>query len=168
MTGSDGTGMDAARMVNGFDTARTGALDHELAHLVRRRDAALGGAYRLFYATPVQFARGEGVYLYDPDGTAYLDAYNNVPSVGHSHPRVTEAVSRQLQTLNTHTRYLTAGLVDYAERLLATHQLGPAHAMFTCSGSEAGDLALRVAREPTGGTGVTGRDVVAANISRKT
>ena len=159
MTGSDGTGMDAARMVNGFDTARTGALDPELGHLVRRRDAALGGAYRLFYATPVQFARGEGVYLYDPDGTAYLDAYNNVPSVGHSHPRVTEAVSRQLQTLNTHTRYLTAGLVDYAERLLATHQLGPAHAMFTCTGSEANDLALRIARHHTGGTGV----IVTAN-----
>ena len=159
MTGSDGTGMDAARMVNGFDTARTGALDPELGHLVRRRDAALGGAYRLFYATPVQFARGEGVHLYDPDGTAYLDAYNNVPSVGHSHPRVTEAVSRQLQTLNTHTRYLTAGLVDYAERLLATHQLGPAHAMFTCTGSEANDLALRIARHHTGGTGV----IVTAN-----
>jgi hypothetical protein len=79
MKGSDGTGMDAARMVNGFDTARTDALDPELGRLVRRRDAALGGAYRLFYATPVRFARGEGVYLYDPDGNAYLDAYNNVP-----------------------------------------------------------------------------------------
>ena len=75
--------------------------------LIARRDAALGSAYRLFYASPVEFARGEGVYLYDPDGNAYLDAYNNVPSVGHSHPHVTEAVTRQLATLNTHTRYLT-------------------------------------------------------------
>ena len=82
------------------------------------------------------------MYLYDPDGVAYLDAYNNVPSVGHSHPRVTEAVSRQLATLNTHTRYLTDGVVGYAERLLATHSIGPAHAMFTCTGSEANDLAL--------------------------
>ena len=75
------------------------------------------------------------MFLYDPDGVAYLDAYNT--SVGHSHPRVTEAVSRQLATLNTHTRYLTDGVVGYAERLLATHSIGPAHAMFTCTGSEA-------------------------------
>ena len=102
----------------------------------------------------MEFVRGAGVYLYDRDGVAYLDAYNNVPSVGHSHPRVTEAVSRQLATLNTHTRYLTDGVVGYAERLLATHTIGPAHAMFTCTGSEANDLALRIARSPTGGTGV--------------
>jgi len=121
--------------------------------LIARRDAALGGAYRLFYAKPVLFARGEGVYLYDQDGTAYLDAYNNVPSVGHCHPRVTEAVTAQLQTLNTHTRYLTTGVVDYAERLLATHAID-GHAMFTCTGSEANDLALRIARLHTGGTGV--------------
>ena len=122
--------------------------------LIARRDAALGSAYRLFYASPVEFARGEGVYLYDPDGNAYLDAYNNVPSVGHSHPHVTGAVTRQLATLNTHTRYLTAGLVDYAERLLATHQVEAGHAMFTCTGSEANDLALRIARHRTGGSGV--------------
>ncbi len=127
--------------------------------LIARRDAALGSAYRLFYASPVRFARGEGVYLYDPDGNAYLDAYNNVPSVGHCHPRVTEAVARQLATLNTHTRYLTDGVVDYAERLLATHTAGPARAMFTCTGSEANDLALRIARYRTGGTGV----IVTAN-----
>ena len=127
--------------------------------LIARREAALGGAYRLFYDQPVEFARGAGVYLYDPDGVAYLDAYNNVPSVGHSHPRVTEAVSRQLATLNTHTRYLTDGVVGYAERLLATHSIGPAHAMFTCTGSEANDLALRIARTFTGGTGV----IVTAN-----
>ena len=65
-----------------------------------------------------------------------------MPSVGHSHPRVTEAVSRQLATLNTHTRYLTDGVVGYAERLLGTHPIGPAQAMFTCTGSEANDLAL--------------------------
>jgi 4-aminobutyrate aminotransferase-like enzyme len=99
----------------------------------------------------VEFVRGAGVYLYDPDGVAYLDAYNNVPSVGHSHPRVTEAVSRQLATLNTHTRYLTDGVVGYAERLLATHTIGPANAMFTCTGSEANDLALRIARSRTRG-----------------
>jgi 4-aminobutyrate aminotransferase-like enzyme len=105
------------------------------------------------------------VHLYDADGKAYLDAYNNVPSVGHSHPYVAEAVTKQLATLNTHTRYLTDGVVAYAERLLATHTVGqamggsPRHAIFTCTGSEANDLALRIARHYTGGTGV----IVTAN-----
>jgi 4-aminobutyrate aminotransferase-like enzyme len=141
-------------MVNGFDGSGLSGLPAETQQLIARREAALGGAYRLFYERPVEFVRGSGVYLYDPDGVAYLDAYNNVPSVGHSHPRVTEAVSRQLATLNTHTRYLTDGVVGYAERLLATHTTGPAHAMFTCTGSEANDLALRIARSCTGRTGV--------------
>jgi 4-aminobutyrate aminotransferase-like enzyme len=143
-----------------FDGAHAASLPPATRDLVSRREAALGGAYRLFYASPVEFVRGAGVYLYDPAGEAYLDAYNNVPSVGHSHPHVTEAVGRQLATLNTHTRYLTEGVVGYAERLLAAHDLGaPAHAMFTCTGSEANDLALRIARHHTGGTGV----IVTAN-----
>jgi len=147
-------------MVNGYDGARAAGLPPATRELIQRREAALGSAYRLFYADPVEFARGAGVYLYDASGQPYLDAYNNVPSVGHSHPHVTEAVGRQLATLNTHTRYLTDGLVSYAERLLATHQLGgPAQAMFTCTGSEANDLALRIARHYTGGTGV----IVTAN-----
>jgi 4-aminobutyrate aminotransferase-like enzyme len=149
----------APLMVNGFDGSAAGGLPSRTRDLIGRRDVALGGAYRLFYEQPVEFVRGSGVYLYDPDGVAYLDAYNNVPSVGHSHPRVTEAVSRQLATLNTHTRYLTDGVVGYAERLLETHAIGPAHAMFTCTGSEANDLALRIARFRTGGTGV----IVTAN-----
>src|SRR6201996_4698101 len=147
-------------MVNGYDGARAADLPAGSRELIARREAALGGAYRLFYDEPVSFVRGAGVYLYDADGDAYLDAYNNVPSVGHSHPHVTESVSRQLATLNTHTRYLTDGVVRYAERLLRTHDLGtPAHAMFTCTGSEANDLALRIARHHTGGTGV----IVTAN-----
>ena len=144
----------APLMVNGFDGSGLSGLPPQTQELIARREAALGGAYRLFYERPVEFVRGSGVYLYDPDGVAYLDAYNNVPSVGHSHPRVTEAVSRQLATLNTHTRYLTDGVVGYAERLLATHTIGPAHAMFTCTGSEANDLALRIARTSTGAAGV--------------
>ena len=155
--------MNSDQMVNAFDASRAGDLSPSVRDLIARRERALGGAYRLFYASPVRFVRGEGVYLYDPDGHAYLDAYNNVPSVGHSHPRVTGAVTRQLQALNTHTRYLTDGVVDYAERLLATHgpalAAGSAHAMFTCTGSEANDLALRIARHRTGGTGV----IVTAN-----
>ena len=95
-------------MDTAFDGSHAANLAPAARDLVRRREAALGGAYRLFYASPVELARGSGVYLYDSAGDAYLDAYNNVPSVGHSHPHVTEAVTRQLGTLNTHTRYLTA------------------------------------------------------------
>lgn len=125
--------------------------DEALAH---RRAKALGPAYRLFYETPVHLVRGEGVLLYAPDGTAYLDCYNNVASVGHCHPRVVEALSRQAATLATHTRYLHDGILTYAERLLALFPPDLSHVMFTCTGSEANDLALRIARAATGGTGV--------------
>ncbi|HXT92840.1 MAG TPA: aminotransferase class III-fold pyridoxal phosphate-dependent enzyme, partial [Trebonia sp.] len=155
----------APPMVNGYDGSRAAELPSTTRELIARRDQALGSAYRLFYDQPVSFVMGAGVYLYDADGNAYLDAYNNVPSVGHSHPHVTETVAKQLGTLNTHTRYLTDGLVAYAERLLATHNVGSAaadaaaQAMFTCTGSEANDLALRIARHYTGATGV----IVTAN-----
>jgi 4-aminobutyrate aminotransferase-like enzyme len=122
--------------------------------LRNRREAVLGNAYRLFYDRPLELCRGEGVYLYDLAGEAYLDAYNNVPAVGHCHPHVVEAIARQAATLNTHTRYLTEGVIDYAERLVATFEAPLDRAMFTCTGSEANDLALRVARHCTGGMGV--------------
>jgi 4-aminobutyrate aminotransferase-like enzyme len=121
--------------------------------IIARRNRALGPAYRLFYEQPVQFVRGEGVWLYDPAGNAYLDAYNNVASVGHCHPHVVEAIARQAAVLNTHTRYLDETVLDYAEKLLATFPAEIGHIMFTCTGSEANDLALRVARACTGGTG---------------
>src|SRR5438105_8093474 len=130
--------------------------DHETAStddLIARRKRLLGPAYRLFYEQPVQFVRGEGVWLYDPEGNAYLDAYNNVASVGHSHPHVVQAIARQAAVLNTHTRYLHETVLDYAEKLLATFPPEIGHIMFTCTGSEANDLALRVARTCTGGTG---------------
>jgi 4-aminobutyrate aminotransferase-like enzyme len=146
-------------MVNGYD-GRAGDLPPETADLIRRRDRALGRAYRLFYDQPVSFTRGSGVHLYDASGNAYLDAYNNVPCVGHSHPHVTDMVARQLGVLNTHTRYLTEGVIAYAERLLGTHDLGtPGNAMFTCTGSEANDLALRIARQHTRAAGI----IVTAN-----
>ena len=150
----------APLMVNGFDPTRAADLPPATQELIGRRERVLGRAYRLFYDQPVSFTRGSGVHLYDAEGNAYLDAYNNVPCVGHSHPHVTEAVTRQLATLNTHTRYLTDGVIDYAERLVATHDLAaPANAMFTCTGSEANDLALRIARHQTGATGI----IVTAN-----
>jgi 4-aminobutyrate aminotransferase-like enzyme len=131
-----------------------GNLVAEDAALVARRAKALGPAYRLFYETPVHLVRGEGVWLFDRAGEAYLDTYNNVACVGHCHPRVVEAMARQAAAFASHTRYLHEGILDYAERLLATFPAELGHVMFTCTGSEANDLALRIAREHTGGTGV--------------
>src|SRR5208283_3671549 len=87
--------------------------------LLERRYRVLGRHSPLFYDKPLHLVRGEGVWLYDADGKRYLDAYNNVPHVGHCHPRVVAALSRQAATLNTHTRYLDETVVAYAERLTA-------------------------------------------------
>jgi 4-aminobutyrate aminotransferase-like enzyme len=137
-----------------FDPSRVDELDPRTADLVRRRQAALGPAYRLFYREPVEFVRGERAHLFDADGNDYVDAYNNVPSVGHAHPRVVAAIAEQASRLNTHTRYLAEPTIAYAEQLLATMPASLRHLMFTCTGSEANDLALRIARAATGGTGV--------------
>lgn len=122
--------------------------------LIERRTRVLGPAYRLFYARPLQLVRGDGVWLFDADGRRYLDAYNNVAAVGHCHPQVVQAIATQAATLNTHTRYLHDGVVGYAERLLATMPATLGQAMFTCTGSEANDLALRIARAHTGAQGL--------------
>ncbi|SDX70849.1 4-aminobutyrate aminotransferase [Variovorax sp. YR634] len=122
--------------------------------LLERRARLLGPAYRLFYEAPLHPVRGEGVWLDDADGKRYLDAYNNVASVGHCHPHVVEAIARQAGVLNTHTRYLHEGVLDYAERLLATMPRELGHAMFTCTGSEANDLAMRIAKAHTKAEGL--------------
>jgi 4-aminobutyrate aminotransferase-like enzyme/Ser/Thr protein kinase RdoA (MazF antagonist) len=118
-----------------------------------RRRKALGPTLHLAYQRPLHLVRGEGVWLYDNEGRAYLDAYNNVPVVGHSHPRVTEALSRQASELNTNTRYLHPVLVELAERLVATMPPGLDTCFFVNSGSEANDVAWRLAREATGSVG---------------
>ncbi|TGD87463.1 aminotransferase class III-fold pyridoxal phosphate-dependent enzyme [Mycolicibacterium sp. CH28] len=129
-------------------------VDPATESLIAARDRILGPAYRLFYERPVHLVRGEGTRLYDADGACYLDAYNNVASVGHCHPHVVQATSRQLATLNTHTRYLHGGIVDYSQRLLATMPEQIDQVMYACTGSEVNDLALRVAEMHTGATGV--------------
>lgn len=139
-------------MINAF-VPGAAALPPEEAALVDRRQRLLGPAYRLFYARPLHVVRGEGVWLYDAEGQAYLDVYNNVASVGHCHPHVVAAMARQAGVLATHTRYLHDGVLDYAERLLATFPPELGHIMFTCTGSEANDLAVRLARAHTGGSG---------------
>jgi 4-aminobutyrate aminotransferase-like enzyme len=139
--------------LNAFDmkaAAAGGALDEQL----RERAAVFGSAAVLFYERPLRFTRGQGCWLYDADGVAYLDAYNNVASVGHCHPRVVEAATRQLGQLNVHTRYLDPGIVEFAKELLATVPAGLSNITFTCTGSEANDLALRLAAQFTGGDGV--------------
>ncbi|NTJ67846.1 aspartate aminotransferase family protein [Agrobacterium rhizogenes] len=124
------------------------------ATLIARRERLLGRNMSLFYDDPVHLVRGEGVWLWDADGRKYLDCYNNVPHVGHCHPRVVEAITRQASTLNTHTRYLHEGILDYVERLTATFDESLNAAILTCTGSEANDVALRMAQAVTGKTGV--------------
>ncbi|XXF09770.1 aminotransferase class III-fold pyridoxal phosphate-dependent enzyme [Pseudomonas sp. D2-3] len=141
-------------MINGFNAADAERLSETERRLIERRERLLGPAYRLFYERPLHTVRGEGVWLYDAAGRRYLDAYNNVASIGHCHPRVVQAITAQAALLNTHTRYLQEGILDYAEQLLATFPTGLDQVMFTCTGSEANDLALRIARHYTGGTGV--------------
>tara|TARA_R110002049_G_scaffold22147_7_gene79805 strand:+ start:232 stop:1563 length:1332 start_codon:yes stop_codon:yes gene_type:complete len=141
-------------MINAYDSALAEALSPDDRALIDRRAKALGPAYRLFYDQPLHIERSEGVWLWDKDGRKYLDAYNNVASVGHCHPRVVEAITQQLGVLNTHTRYLHENVVAYAERLLATMPDALGHVMFTCTGSEANDIALRIARSYTRREGV--------------
>ena len=139
--------------LNAFDMRASASLDPDVANLVVRRRRVFGPTSMLFYARPLNLVRGEGVWLIGADGTRYLDAYNNVASVGHCHPRVVAAVSRQMATLNTHNRYLCEIVYTYAERLLATLPRELSNIVLTCTGSESVDLALRIARAVTGGTG---------------
>lgn len=142
-----------AGMVNAF-VEGAASLDDATAAMIAQRKKLLGPAYRLFYQRPVHFVRGEGAWLYDTAGDAYLDAYNNVTSIGHCHPKVVDAVSHQMATLSTHTRYLHDAVLRYADRLLSTMPAEIGHLMFTCTGSEANDLAVRIAEAHTGRQGI--------------
>src|SRR4051794_25659932 len=125
-----------------------------LPALVERRKAAFGPAMTaLTYRQPLHFVRGDGVWLIDADGRRYLDAYNNVPVVGHEHPRVVEAVVRQARRLNTNMRYAHETALEVAERLIASTDGALDTVLFANSGSEANDIAWRIARAATGGTG---------------
>ena len=118
--------------------------------LVRRRKRALGAAYSHFYERPLYIVRGEDVWLYDDAGNEYLDCYNNVPSVGHCHPEVVATLARQAGTLNTHTRYLHHAIIEYSEMLAETLPRDLSVCSFVCTGTEANDLAYRMARSVTG------------------
>src|SRR6202165_4864227 len=116
----------------------------------KRRAEHIGPSLSISYRKPLKIVRGWMQYLYDEDGRAYLDAVNNVSHVGHSHPRVVKAGQEQMAVLNTNTRYLHDNLVYYAERLCATLPEPLRVCFFVCSGSEANELALRLARTHTG------------------
>ncbi|WP_143957880.1 aspartate aminotransferase family protein [Rhodoligotrophos appendicifer] len=140
--------------LNAFDAGNPAPLAADVQDLLARRDRSFGATSMLFYEEPLHVVSASGVHLHTADGRTYLDLYNNVPSVGHCHPRVVDAVSRQMGLLNSHTRYLYDVLHDYAERLLATFSAPLTNVAFTCTGSESNDLALRLARGMTGSTGV--------------
>ena len=121
--------------------------------LMKRRRAIMGSKPYMFYDPPLHIVRGEGVWLNDDAGRAFLDCYNNVPAVGHCHPYVTEAIVRQARRLNTNTRYLTDESLEYAERLAETLDPSLSSVIFVNSGSEACDIAWRMAKAWTGRRG---------------
>ena len=122
--------------------------------LVARRKATLGPTYQNFYDEPLHLVRGSGSALWDVDGRQYVDSYNNVVSVGHCHPHVVEALCKQAGTLNTHTRYLHKTIVELGEMLVERMPGEIDTCIFTCTGSEANDLATQIARHVTGQQGM--------------
>jgi 4-aminobutyrate aminotransferase-like enzyme len=140
-------------MANAFTGGVDGLAVSDRA-LLARREQVMGPAYRLFYDRPLHLVRGEGVFVWDAEGRRYLDAYNNVPSVGHCHQRVADAIVRQASKLATHTRYLHEAPIALAERLLALMPPSLGNVLFCCSGSEANELAFRIATAATGGSGI--------------
>lgn len=150
----DGVDLDAAgnvlRRACGWPTP----LHRSRAEALSARKRLLGPALALSYDTEVRLVAAEGVWLTDIDGHRLLDAYNNVPHVGHNHPQVTNALTRQARTLTTNTRYLVNGVLDYAERLAGLLPGELSVVMFVNSGSEANDLAYQIARTVTGHQGV--------------
>lgn len=121
--------------------------------LMARRKKVLGSGLTWFYSTPVHVERGRGPWLYDAGGRAFLDAYNNVPVAGHCHPRVVKAVSRQMAALNTNTRYLYHSIIEFSERLVDLLPDPLSVCLFANSGSEANDIAWRIAKFTTGNSG---------------
>ena len=129
-----------------------------MSDLMARRQKLLGPNVSTFYDAPLHITRGEGVWLWDAAGHKYLDCYNNVPHVGHCNPHVVDAITKQAKTLNTHTRYLHENILDYVEQLTQTFDDPLKTAILTCSGSEANDIALRMAEAMTGRRGLIATD----------
>ncbi|MCZ6663174.1 MAG: aminotransferase class III-fold pyridoxal phosphate-dependent enzyme [Actinobacteria bacterium] len=139
------------RRVLGFPSH---ASDVSTSQLREDRVNSLGRHSPHFYAEPLHVAAAEGMWIHGADERRYLDFYNNVPSVGHTNPRVVNAISRQQATLNTNTRYLYSTVVEYAQRLAATLDHGLDVCLFVNSGSEANDVASQIAKHRTGADGL--------------
>jgi 4-aminobutyrate aminotransferase-like enzyme len=137
-------------LILGIPEDRFPAREPDKTETLAARHNRLGKNLSVAYREPVKIVRGWMQYLFDGEGRRYLDAYNNVPHVGHCHPRVVEAVRRQMATLNTNTRYLHDLINQYAAALCATLPDSLSVCFFVNSGSEANELALRLARARTG------------------
>ncbi len=147
------TGTKQILALNRFDASKAGTFDDALSDRIARRQATFGASSVLFYEQPLEMVRAEGVFMFDSTGKRYLDVYNNVPSIGHCHPRVVDAISRQAAVLNIHTRYLNRMVEAYAEKLLSTFPAALSNVVLTCTGSESNDLAMRIAESATGAKG---------------
>ena len=128
-------------------------MDQQIEALIARRDAAFGRGAKLFYDTPLHLVRGQGAYLFDTAGRRFVDMYNNVPCIGHAHPRIAETMAQQQATLNTHSRYLHDSAIALAERLTGLQRVTDC-AVFSCSGTEAIEVAIRMARLASGARGI--------------
>ena len=125
-------------------------MSHEL---FERRQQIFGRGAHLFYEHPLTIVRGQGVHLFDEDGQQFVDMYNNVPCIGHCHPHLVDAINAQVSTLNVHNRYLHESILSYAERLVATHHEGIESVVMSCTGTEANEVAMLMARTVTEGEG---------------
>ena len=148
--------------------APSGAEDASVPVLLARRERLMGKGLPLFYSPPLHIVEAAGVWLTAADGRRYLDCYNNVPHIGHCHPHVVEAIRRQAGRLATNTRYLFTEVLDYAERLIATLPPGDWRCLFVNSGSEANDLAWRMAKAHTGHSGGLAMEFAYHGVSEAT
>jgi 4-aminobutyrate aminotransferase-like enzyme len=137
--------------MNAFDNKAPRPDDNSL---LSRRLRNQGAASVLFYREPIEMTTAHGAWMIAKNGDKYLDFYNNVPSVGHCHPKVVKAISEQVAKLNIHTRYLSEVVDNYVERLKATFPANLDNILLCCTGSEANDLALRIACKKTGKKGI--------------
>ena len=112
------------------------------------------GESPLFYKEPIYLESGEGVWLYDKAGKKYLDVYNNVPVAGHCHPRIIASLTDQASKLNIHSRYISEVVVNYSEKLVSLHSDNLSKLQMACSGTEAVEIAIKMARIHTGGQGI--------------
>jgi 4-aminobutyrate aminotransferase-like enzyme len=159
----------AARFHRLCGTSRVGSAQRPDPTLAQRRSTALGGRLSpLFYREPLQVVRAAGPWVHTADGRRYLDAYNNVPVVGHAHPAVVQAISRQAAVLNLNSRYLHPNAIELAERLTESMPGGLDTCVFVNSGSEANDLAWRMAKVFTARSGAIVADLAYHGVSEAT